>query len=137
MLAFCNDSAITAAMPTTEHPTRSDPAAVAAAYFDAWRAKDFDALAALLADDVDFAGPLGQARGAAECRRGIEGLSRIVTDVVVQKRWVHGDDAITWFELHTTVAPPCPVVNWSHVEDGRITRIRVTFDPRPLLADGA
>ncbi|MBV8940342.1 MAG: nuclear transport factor 2 family protein [Solirubrobacterales bacterium] len=25
------------------------------------------------------------------------------------------------------------IVNWSHVEAGRITRIRVTFDPRPLL----
>ena len=25
------------------------------------------------------------------------------------------------------------VVNWSHIEDGQITRIRVTFDPRPLL----
>jgi hypothetical protein len=25
------------------------------------------------------------------------------------------------------------IVNWSHVEAGRITRMRVTFDPRPLL----
>jgi hypothetical protein len=26
-----------------------------------------------------------------------------------------------------------PVANWSHVEGGKITRIRVTFDPRPFL----
>jgi hypothetical protein len=53
---------------------------------------------------------------------------------VVLKRWVDGPDVITWFDLHTHDAPPVPTVNWSHVEDGRITRIRVTFDPRPLTS---
>jgi hypothetical protein len=46
---------------------------------------------------------------------------------------VDGPDVLTWFELRTATAGPLPVVNWSHVEDGRITRILVTFDPRPLL----
>ena len=35
--------------------------------------------------------------------------------------------------LSTADAGPLPTVNWSHVEDRRITAIRVTFDPRPLL----
>jgi hypothetical protein len=48
------------------------------------------------------------------------------------KQFVDGEDVLTWFDLHTTIAPPAPVANWSHVEDGRITRIRVTFDSRPL-----
>jgi hypothetical protein len=52
----------------------------------------------------------------------------------VRDSWADGPDVITWFELSTDSAGPLPVVNWSHVEDGRITRIRVTFDPRPLLA---
>jgi hypothetical protein len=38
--------------------------------------------------------------------------------------------------LHTTEAPPVPTANWSHVENGKITSIRVTFDPRPLLPPG-
>jgi hypothetical protein len=42
------------------------------------------------------------------------------------------DDA--WFELTTADAGPLPIVNWSHVSGGRIDRIRVSFDPRPLLA---
>ena len=37
-------------------------------------------------------------------------------------------------DLHTKVAPPGPTVNWSHVEDGKITTIRVTFDARELAA---
>jgi hypothetical protein len=59
-------------------------------------------------------------------------MSRIVTDIVVQKRFADEPDFLTWFDLHTSVAPPCPTANWSHVENGKITRIRVTFDPRPL-----
>jgi hypothetical protein len=111
-----------------------DAAAAATAYFDNWRANDFDALAALLADDVTFAGPLGRADNAEECRKGIEGLSQIKTDIVVHKMLSDGTDVMTWFDLHTSVAPPIPVVNWTHVENGRITRIRVTFDPRPLTS---
>jgi len=29
-------------------------------------------------------------------------------------------------------AAPLPTANWRHVEHGKITSIRVTFDPRPL-----
>jgi hypothetical protein len=54
--------------------------------------------------------------------------------VEVIHRWVEGPDVLTWFELRTaTAGPRMAIVNWSHVEDGRITRIRVAFDPRPML----
>ncbi|SES47633.1 nuclear transport factor 2 family protein [Actinokineospora terrae] len=92
-------------------------------YFDSWNAKDFDRLQQILADDVTFQGPLGQANGAQECRKGIEGLSAIVTDAKVRHRFVDGPDVLTWFELHTTQAPPLQTANWSHVVDGEVTRI--------------
>jgi hypothetical protein len=111
-----------------------DTATVAATYFTSWKAKDFATFRSILADDVTFVGPLGTANNAEECQQGVEGLSKITTDIVIQKMWVDGPDALTWFDLHTTVAPPMPVVNWSHVEDGKVTRIRVTFDPRPLTS---
>ena len=44
-----------------------------------------------------------------------------------------GPDVITWFELRTPDADPVPVANWAQVEGGRVRRVRVTFDPRPLL----
>jgi hypothetical protein len=31
------------------------------------------------------------------------------------------------------VAPPTPAANWSHIENGKITRIRATFDPREIV----
>src|ERR1700754_278942 len=73
--------------PTSEE-TRimtDDAAKAATTYFDAWRANDFDTLRSLLDDDATFTGPLGQAGNADECRKGIEGLSQIKTDIVVHK----------------------------------------------------
>lgn len=103
-----------------------------ATYFESWRAKDFETFRSVLADDVVFDGPLAHLEGADEVRRGMEGLGQITTDVVVRKIFSDGKDVLTWFDLHTSVAPPISVANWSHVEDGRITKIQVVFDPRPL-----
>jgi ketosteroid isomerase-like protein len=105
---------------------------VAATYFSSWQAKDFETFRSLLADDVVFDGPLGHVEGADACTESLQRLAQIVTDIVIQHRFADGPDVLTWYDLHTSVAPPCPTANWSHVEDGKITRIRVTFDPRPL-----
>jgi ketosteroid isomerase-like protein len=120
-------------MNTTQQKTT--PKDVLATYFDSWREKDVDSLRSIPADDVTFAGPLGTAGNAAECVSGIERLSQITTAIDIRKVFVDGTDVLTWFELHTTIAPPTPVANWSRVEDGKIVRIRVTFDPREMLKD--
>jgi hypothetical protein len=70
--------------------------------------------------------------GVADYMEGIKGMSRIKSDLVVQKVFVDGPDVLTWFDLHTTVASPVPVANWLHVEDGKITSLRVAFDAREL-----
>ena len=109
------------------------PEEVAATYFQAWRNGDIDSVRPLLHPDVDFAGALGSTHGAAETASGLSGMFSMTRQVEVIKRWVDGPDVLTWFELRTATAGPLPVVNWSHVEHGQITRILVTFDPRPLL----
>lgn len=109
-----------------------DPAAIAATYMSAWKEGDFGTLRSLLADDVTFSGPLAELTNADDCVAGLRRMSQIMTDIVVRKRLSDDTDVITWFDLHTSVAPPVPTANWSHVEDGKITRIRVAFDARPL-----
>lgn len=107
--------------------------ALAETYVTVWKARDFDALRSILADDVTFVGPFARIDNAADCVEGLRKLSEIVTDIVVRKRLADDNDALTWFDLHTSVAPPVATVNWTHAEAGKITRIEVTFDPRPLL----
>jgi hypothetical protein len=109
-----------------------DAKTVAATYFSAWKAKDWSTLRSVLADDVTFRGPLASLDDADSCVRGLQGMAEIMTDVVIHKTFADGADVLTWFDLHTTVAPPAPTANWSHVENSKITTIRVTFDARRL-----
>jgi len=111
-----------------------DAATAAAIYFDAWQARDFARLRSVLADDVDFAGPLGQVRGGDECLRGLQGLSEIMTGIQIQKVFTAGPDVLTWYDMATAVADPVPVANWMQVKDGKITYSRTVFDSGPLVA---
>lgn len=42
-------------------------------------------------------------------------------------------NVLTWFDLYLDDAPAAATVNWQHVEDGNVARIRVTVDPRAIL----
>ena len=64
--------------------------------------------------------------------KGIQGLSQVISEIVIQKIFVDGQDILTWYDMHTTVASPVPVANWLHVEEGKITAVRVAFDAREL-----
>jgi limonene-1,2-epoxide hydrolase len=115
-------------------PESTDSAArVAAVYFDAWKSNDIERVRPLMHDEVAFDGALGSTRGIDETLAGLSRMFAMTEHVEVLHRWVDGPDVLTWFDLRTKTAGLLPVVNWSHVEDGRITWIRVTFDPRPLL----
>jgi limonene-1,2-epoxide hydrolase len=117
--------------------TTTDIRTVARTYFDSWRSRDFERIRTVLADDVSFRGVLGSADGADECLAGLRGMAEnIMTDVDIKVMAVDGSDVLTWFDLRTRTTDPIPTVNWSRVENGRITRIRVTFDPRPLIGNG-
>jgi ketosteroid isomerase-like protein len=112
-----------------------DAAQVAAAYFRAWRAKDFTTLRALLADeDFSYTGPLARLDDADACRDSLARLAPVTTDLVIRRTFAAGDDVTTWLDLHTTIAEPTEVANWMHVENGRITGIRTVYDPRALLS---
>jgi hypothetical protein len=115
----------------------ADNAGTMNTYFESWKAGDTGRLRSILTDDVVFDGPLAHVEGGDDCAASLEGLSRITSDIVIQKMVLDGSDVITWFDLHTTVAPPTAVANWSQMRDGKIGRIRVTFDPRELLASGS
>ena len=107
-------------------------AKAAVTYFGAWQARDFARLRSLLADDVDFAGPLGRVTGGDECLKGLRGLARIMTGIEVRKIFTDGPDVLTWYDMATSLAGPVPVANWMQVKDGKITCIRVAFDPRGI-----
>ncbi|MBV8711385.1 MAG: nuclear transport factor 2 family protein, partial [Solirubrobacterales bacterium] len=98
-----------------------------------WKSNDIERVRPLVDDEVVFDGALGSTRGVEETIAALGRMFAMTERVEELHRWVDGPDVITWFELSTEKAGPLAIVNWSHIEAGRITRIRVTFDPRPLL----
>jgi hypothetical protein len=58
--------------------------------------------------------------------------AQVISEIVIQKLFVDGQDVLTWYDMHTTVASPVAVANWLHVEEGKITAVRVAFDAREL-----
>jgi ketosteroid isomerase-like protein len=111
----------------------ADPRTLATTYLQSWAEGDFAVLRSILADEVSFHGTLGTAEGAEACLAGMRGLAKVITGIVIQVMVADGPDVMTWYDLHTSVAPPCPTVNWSHVEDGKIQSIRAVFDPRAIV----
>ena len=106
---------------------------LATTYFRAWREKDFPTLRSVLADDVTFVGSMGTANGVDECVQGLQGMAKQLDDIVVHAMVADESDVITWYDLKMQGVDPLPTANWSHVEKGKITAIRATFDPRKLL----
>lgn len=79
-----------------------DARTVAVTYFSAWKQKDLTTLRSLLADDITFRGPLASLDDADSCVEGLQGMSQIMSDIVVQKTFVDGPNVLTWFDC----APP-------------------------------
>ncbi len=112
----------------------TDARSVVETYFNAWKNDDFAQMRSMLDDKLDFAGPIDRFDTADAYQLAIRGLSQMKTDIVVHKTFVDGSDVVTWYDLHTRVAPPAAVAEWSHVEAGKITMVRVVFDARPFAA---
>ena len=58
-----------------------------------------------------------------------------MNDSLVHARGGRGSHSVTWCDLVTASTPPIPTVNFSHEDDWMITRVRLTFHPRPLVTE--
>ena len=115
----------------------STPRQLAETYFRCWEAKDFEPLRPLLAPDCRNAGVFGVANGPDEFLAGLNGMAQATDSLEIRARLADDHDVITWFDLGMGGAPATAVANWTHVENGLITAVNVTFDPREILAASA
>lgn len=110
-----------------------DARTVVSTYFNAWKKRDFESMRSVLNDRMNFAGPIDTFDSADAFQQSVRGLTQeIVTDIVVHKMFVDGADVVTWYDLHTKIAPPAPVAEWAHVEGGKVNMVRAVFDARPF-----
>lgn len=112
---------------------RSDAAAVAEQFFDAWTGADFERARSLLHEEgFRFEGPIDTFEDADAYLDSLRGLASIVTGAERLKVFEDGDDACVIYELRTEPVPRSRIAEWYRVRDGRIESILVMFDARPF-----
>ncbi|WP_049571723.1 nuclear transport factor 2 family protein [Nonomuraea sp. SBT364] len=93
-------------------------------------------LAPLLADDLDFEGPIaGRVTGAALFRQGVKGFIANVGRIDVIQEVNGPDGTAVLYDAHL----PQGVVRFSEFftcADGRILRLRLQYDPADYVAKG-
>jgi ketosteroid isomerase-like protein len=95
--------------------------------------QDYKTASSYLRDDLSFRGPLASHDKPEPLLKDLEQLHHIVKGVEMKKLFVDGDDVCLLYDLQTTVATSF-TCEWYHVQDGKITSIRVIFDARPFAA---
>lgn len=107
------------------------PLSVLEAFFAALRAYDFERMRVLLADQgFSFRSPIAAFDSADLFVQYSAHASGIIRSVEVRKVFVDGPDVCHFltFRIQISEKQSINVVQWSHVENGRVQRIETVFD---------
>lgn len=96
--------------------------------------KDFKSARSYVSDNISYRGPTGMASfdKAEPYLKYLEHLN--LPKLGIKKVFEDGNDVCEFHELKfDTLSEPTFVCSLFHVDDGKISSIRVLFDPRPFL----
>jgi hypothetical protein len=96
----------------------------------ALNAEDFQAARDYLSDNLMFIGVFGSSDGAEPFLRDMERL-RIKFDIA--RLFGDGEDICVFYNLITS-GITLFASGWFQVREGKVSSVRIVFDPRPLLA---
>ena len=106
-----------------------DPKSIALSYIEACGRKDFDAVAPLLAPDLNFVGPANSLTGAAPYLAVLRRIGPVWVRSDVKKVFTDGPDVCVIYDFVTdTPAGSVPIVEWLRIDDGRIASVKLFFD---------
>jgi predicted ester cyclase len=109
---------------------------VVLSYLKALNDQDFKVARSYLKDNMTFQAPIASHYSADayfkenEQLRSEYGIKKVLYEV--KKVFVDGDDVCVFFDFNigSVTLFAC---GWFHVDNGKISSIRVVFDPRPIV----
>jgi hypothetical protein len=109
------------------------PIEIVAKYYAAFDAHR-DGWQDLVADDIAFEAPLQKARGRKEFVALTQQFLHFHKQTRLLERFEQGDSVCSLFEFVMDTpageALTCEVAEWARVDKGRISRIKLLYDPR-------
>ncbi len=97
--------------------------------------RDFKSARSYLKDNVSYVSPLNSFDGVEPYLKYNESLHLPKPDI--KKVFTDGNDVCLLYEMTLTTQPASLFVSfWAHVDDGKISSIRLVFDPRPFIRPG-
>lgn len=109
------------------------PIEVLKKYYEAFDAHR-DGWQELVADDVTFDAPIQKTKGKKEFVALTEQFLHFHKETHLLKRFEQGDSVCSIFKfvMNTPAGQPltCEVAEWARVEEGRISDIKLLYDPR-------
>jgi len=99
------------------------------AFVKAVNDEDFQAARQLANDDLTFVGVMGSRSGADVYFKDME---RMKLKYAIKKVFVDEQDVCLWYDIDMSGVTVLSS-GWYHVEAGKVSSIKVLFDPRPVL----
>jgi predicted ester cyclase len=109
--------------------SRSNAKDIVMSFVKALNNEDFKTARRYVSDNMSFVGPLATLNGADTYFKDME---RIRLKFEINKVFVDGDDVCLLYDFN---AGPKSLFGcgWYHLEQGKISSLRVVFDPRPIV----
>ena len=99
-------------------------------FISALNKEDFEAAAACLADDMAFDGVMGK-RDSAESY--IADMKKMKFKYDILKTFEDENDVCVLYNIDMSGKATIFTCGWYHLSKGKIDKLKVVFDPRPLL----
>ena len=110
---------------------RDDVIRAVEAHLNGLGAKDLSA--SPFHENIEFEGPMAPTiKGASTVRAVFTGFFPTIRGLKIKRHIVDGEWCATEFDFDTAFGN-IPMIDRFHVVDGKITSIRVYYDPRPIL----
>ena len=114
---------------STQKSDATSPKQITADFINAVNNEDWSAARELVTDDFVFDGVLGHRDGADNY---FDDMKRMKFKYDIQKIIGDDEDAAVKYDIQMG-AKTIFTCGWYHVKNGRITSLKVVFDPRPVL----
>ena len=99
-------------------------------FIEALNKEDFDKAAECLSEDMFFDGVMGKRNGSESY---MNDMRKMKFKYEIERTFDNEDDVCVLYNIDMSGKATLFTCGWYQVADGKIKKIKVVFDPRPLL----